>query len=416
MVNVTENIPNMTKATDRPNEGLYILFLGLIAAVPALSTDMYLPAMPTIALQWGISEARVGLSLVLWFVSFSIFLLVYGPLSDKYGRRPILLAGLSVFTVFSFLCAFSVNVFQLILFRVMQGAGAAAPSAMCMAICRDRYEGNQRKRALAYVSIILSITPMIAPMIGATLLKFVSWKAIFITQGALTIITMLISLKYKETLTSPLTEKLFKLFGRYIKLFGNRNYLLCNNAMGIIAGPFFAYLGFSSIVYISLYHLSEQTFSLLFGINAMISMTGAFLSTRLTKYFSDVRILTVCFIGYACSGVGIMLFGHIHYLFFAGFMGGLSFCLGLSRPLSNHLILEQVNEDIGSASSFIVFYQFIIGSICMAVATADWIHPIIIFGLLATIVPLLVLLLWPLLLRRLRLTNTKSDDLTKKVE
>ena len=98
MVNVTENIPNMTKATDRPNEGLYILFLGLIAAVPALSTDMYLPAMPTIALQWGISEARVGLSLVLWFVSFSIFLLVYGPLSDKYGRRPILLAGLSVFT------------------------------------------------------------------------------------------------------------------------------------------------------------------------------------------------------------------------------------------------------------------------------------------------------------------------------
>ena len=406
----------MTKTTDRPNEGLYVLFLGLIAAVPALSTDMYLPAMPTIAHQWGISEARVGLSLVLWFVSFSIFLLVYGPLSDKYGRRPILLAGLSIFTLSSFLCAFSANVFQLILFRIIQGAGAAAPSAMCMAICRDRYEGDQRKRALAYVSIILLITPMVAPMIGAMLLKFVSWRAIFISQGALTIVTLLISLRYKETLTSPLTQKLFRLFGRYAKLFGNQNYLLCNNAMGIIVGPFMGYVAFSSIVYISLYHLSEQVFSLLFGINAMISMAGAFLSTRLTKYFSDVRILTVCFIGYACSGVGIMLLGHIHYLFFAGFMGGISFCLGLSRPLSNHLILEQVNEDIGSASSFIVFYQFIIGSICMAVATADWTHPIIIFGVLATIVPLLVLLLWPLLLHRLRLTNTKSDDLTRKVE
>jgi len=281
-----------------------------------------------------------------------------------------------------------------------------------MAICRDRYKGDKRKQVLAYISIVLSITPMLAPMLGALLLKFVNWRAIFISQGTLTVATLLISLRYQETLVSPLTENFSKLFGRYIKLFSNRNYLLCNNAMGIIAGPFFGYLAFSSIVYISLYHLSEQAFSLLFGINAMISMMGAFLSTRLTKYFSDVRLLTACFTGYTCCGIGITLFGHLHYLFFAGFMGGISFCLGLTRPLSNHLILEQVNEDIGSASSFIVFYQFIVGSICMAIATADWTHPIRAFGLLAAIVPLIVLLLWPLLLHHLQLTNIQSDDST----
>lgn len=400
----------MTKTNpNKTNEGLHITFLGLIAAVPALSTDMYLPAMPTIAAQWNISEAHVGLSLVLWFVSFSIFLLVCGPLSDKYGRRPVLLTGLSLFTLSGFLCAVSANVYQLIAFRMLQGIGAAAPSAMCMAICRDRYEGDQRKRVLAYISIILSITPMIAPMLGATLLKFASWRFIFVTQGSLTVITILIALKYRETLASPLTENLSRLYGRYLKLFHNRNYLLCNNAMGIIVGPFFGYLAFSSIVYITLYHLSEQTFSLLFGINAMISMTGAFLSTRLTKYFSDVRLLTVCFFGYALSGFGIMLTGHIHFLFFAAFMGGISFCLGLSRPLSNHLVLEQVSEDIGSASSFIVFYQFIVGSICMAIATANWTHPIFAFGLQAVIAPVLVLVLWPTLLKRLRLTGSKAE-------
>lgn len=400
----------MTKTTpSKTSEGAYIVFLGLIAAVPALSTDMYLPAMPTIAAQWNISEAHVGLSLVLWFVSFSIFLLVCGPLSDKYGRRPILLAGLSLFTLSGFLCAVSANVYQLIVFRMLQGIGAAAPSAMCMAICRDRYEGDQRKRVLAYISIILSITPMIAPMLGATLLKFASWRFIFVAQGSLTVITILIALKYRETLTSPLTENLSKLYGRYLKLFHNRNYLLCNNAMGIIVGPFFGYLAFSSIVYITLYHLSEQTFSLLFGINAMISMTGAFLSTRLTKYFSDVRILTVCFLGYTFSGLGIMLTGHIHYLFFAAFMAGISFCLGLSRPLSSHLVLEQVSEDIGSASSFIVFYQFIVGSACMAIATIDWTHPIFAFGVQAVIASGLVLLLWPMLIKRLGLTGPKAE-------
>jgi DHA1 family bicyclomycin/chloramphenicol resistance-like MFS transporter len=400
----------MTQAiSSKSNQGFYILFLGIIAAVPALSTDMYLPAMPTIARQWNISEAAVSLSLVLWFVSFSIFLLVYGPLSDKYGRRPILLGGLSLFMIAGFLCALSANVYQLIAFRILQGIGAAAPSAMCMAICRDRYEGDLRKRILAYISIILSLTPMIAPTIGSILLKFTTWRVIFIMQGMLTVGTIFITLNYKETLANPLTENIIHLYGRYRKLFRNRNYLLCNNAIGIIAGPFYGYLGLSSIVYISLFHLSEQAFSLLFGLNAMISMCGAFLSTRLTKYVSDVRILTACFLGYAISGVGIMLTGHLHYLCFAAFMGGISFCLGMSRPLSNHLVLEQVSEDIGSASSFLVFYQFIIGAICMAIATADWQRPILAFGVQTVIVAAVVLLLWPVLLVRLHLVGINAE-------
>jgi DHA1 family bicyclomycin/chloramphenicol resistance-like MFS transporter len=375
--------------------------LGLIAAVPALSTDMYLAAMPLIASQWGISESRVGQSMVLWFVSFSIMLLVCGPLSDKYGRRPVLLTGLSFFTVSSFLCSSAGNIVQLILFRMLQGASAAAPASMCMAICRDRYEGEQRKHVLAYISIILSITPMIAPMIGAMLLKYVHWRAIFIVQGVLTVGTFIISLSYRETLQMPLTDQVFKLMGRYINLLRNTNYLLCNNAMGILAGPFYGYLAFSSIVYISLFRQSEQTFSILFGINAMISMLGAFTCTRITRYFSDIRLITCSLFVYALCGLGMMLWGHVHFLLFAVFMAGISFCLGMSRPLSNHLILEQVKTDIGSASSFIVFYQFLVGSVCMAITTMVWTRPIFIFGVLAFTVPVFVLMLWPLLIARI---------------
>lgn len=284
---------------------------------------------------------------------------------------------------------------------MLQGASAAAPASMCMAICRDRYEGEQRKHVLAYISIILSITPMIAPMIGAMLLKYVHWRAIFIVQGVLTVGTFIISLSYRETLQMPLTDQVFKLMGRYINLLRNTNYLLCNNAMGILAGPFYGYLAFSSIVYISLFRQSEQTFSILFGINAMISMLGAFTCTRITRYFSDIRLITCSLFVYALCGLGMMLWGHVHFLLFAVFMAGISFCLGMSRPLSNHLILEQVKTDIGSASSFIVFYQFLVGSVCMAITTMVWTRPIFIFGVLAFTVPVFVLMLWPLLIARI---------------
>ncbi|RPJ34351.1 MAG: MFS transporter [Planctomycetaceae bacterium] len=229
----------------RPDRGLlYIVFLAAIAAVPPMATDMYLAAMPIIAAEWGVAAGPVALSLVLWFGGFSVFLLVCGPLSDKYGRRPVLLAGLMLFAGASAACMVAANVVQLIAFRVLQGVGAAGPSSMCMAICRDRYEGPRRKHILAWIG----------------------W----------------------------------------------------------------------------------------------------------------------------------------HYTAFAGCMCTITFFCGMSRPLSNNLILEQVHQDIGSASAFIVFYQFMVGAICMRFVTAPWTAPIVVFGLLALLVPAAVLAIWPLLLRMLK--------------
>ena len=106
------------------------MFLALLAATPPLSTDMYLAAIPRIAGDWGVGKDMVTLTLVLWFASFSLFILVAGSLSDKYGRKPVLLTGLSVFAGSSFLCAGAQDVYQLILFRIFQGMGAGAPSAI----------------------------------------------------------------------------------------------------------------------------------------------------------------------------------------------------------------------------------------------------------------------------------------------
>jgi DHA1 family bicyclomycin/chloramphenicol resistance-like MFS transporter len=394
--------------SNRANGVFYIVFLAAIAAVPALATDMYLAAMPIIASQWAVPDSRVALSLVLWFATFSVFLLVCGPLSDKYGRRPVLLAGLSLFSVATVACALAANVTQLIAFRMLQGAGAAGPSSMCMAICRDRYEGTQRKRALAYIGIILALAPMVAPMIGAALLEYSTWRAIFVLQAVLVGVTLLISMRYEETAAERISGPLSSLMGRYRQLAKNRRYLLTNTAMGLILGPFYGFIAFAPIVYIQIYGLSNQAFSLLFALNALMSMLGAFSCIRVMKVLPDTLLLSACLIGCAAGGAGVLIWGGCHYAAFAASMCVVTFFCGMSRPLSNNLILEQVRHDIGSASSFIVFYQFIVGAACMRIVTVSWKAPILVFGLLALALPVAVLVIWPGLLRQLRTLETEA--------
>ena len=324
------------KTTGQGNGSAYIIFLAAIAAVPALATDMYLAAMPIIAKQWGVPDSRVALSLVLWFASFSVFLLVCGPLSDKHGRRPVLLAGLALFAAASVACALATNVVQLIAFRILQGIGAAGPSSMCMAICRDRYEGPRRKHILAWIGIILGLAPMIAPMMGTVLLRLWDWRAIFVVQAVLGGMLLLASWRlYRETAAERIAGRLLTLMGRYVHLARNHRYMLSVMAMGLIAGPFFGFIAFAPIIYIQIYGLSNRAFSVLFGLNALMGMCGAFVCTRAMKTLPDVVLLTVCFVGCAAGGAGILAWGGWHHAAFAAAMCTVTFFCGMSRPLSN---------------------------------------------------------------------------------
>lgn len=394
-----------SKASKPGNGFTYIVFLAAIAAVPALATDMYLPAMPTIARHWGVPDSRLALSLVLWFATFSVFLLVCGPLSDKHGRRPVLLAGLGLFTLASVACALATDATQLIAFRILQGIGAAGPSSMCMAICRDRYEGTRRKHILAWIGIILGLAPMISPTIGSLLLRVSSWRTIFLLQAGLGGTFLLTSWRlYRETAAQRTTGRFLTLMGRYIVLARNHRYVLSVTTMGLILGPFYGFIAFAPILYLQIYGLSNRAFSLLFALNALTGMCGAFFCTRVMRFFADTVLLTACLLGCVAGGAGLLVWGGCHYAAFAAAMCLVTFSCGMSRPLCNHLILEQVHRDIGSASSFIVFYQFVVGALCMRFVTLPWGAPIHVFGLVALLVPAVVLAVWPLLLHLLRAT------------
>jgi DHA1 family bicyclomycin/chloramphenicol resistance-like MFS transporter len=401
----------MTFLTRR--EWLYVIFLGMVSASAAISTDMYLPALTTIAKQFGAAEHVVGLSLVLWFAAFGVTLLVWGPLSDRFGRRPVLYIGMVLFLLSSLLCAFSQNVWQLIAFRILQGVAASAPASMCMAICRDRYEGDRRKKTLAYMGMIVGITPILAPSIGSFVLHFLNWRFIFVAQALAAAITIAISTGYVETIGKKMTGSFFHMADRYRVLILNRRYILAVTIMGLIAGPFFGYLAFSSIVYMKLYGLSSQTFGILFAASAVSGITGGFTCTLLTGRVSDTRLVTVCLTGCTVGGLAVLLFGGMHYLAFAASICIYTFFSGMSRPVSTHLILEQVKTDIGSASSFMICYNFILGAVCMAYSTAAWSRPILAYGIIAVTLPAFVLCMWPLLLRLIEIHRPTPAELDR---
>jgi DHA1 family bicyclomycin/chloramphenicol resistance-like MFS transporter len=149
-----------------------------------------------------ITLAQANLSLVAFFVSFSAFLLLNGPLADRFGRRPVLIGGISLYIAGSLLCAGAASITILVLARIIQACAAAAGSAMALTLTKDLYSGNEQKKILAYIGVLIPLCPMVAPSIGALMLQYVSWRGIFLAQATLTLPALYGSFRLKEPMNT----------------------------------------------------------------------------------------------------------------------------------------------------------------------------------------------------------------------
>src|SRR3984885_1089250 len=162
---------------------LFALFLGALAALPPISIDMALPALGSIAHSLHVTPGMAQLTLSFFMAGFALSPIVYGPLSDRYGRRPMLLLGLVLFTLGGFACAVSGSLNLLLLARFVQGAGAGSGMSLAMAMVRDLFIGKKAQGRLAVITVVTNSAPMIAPALGAALLSHLGWRAIYIATG-----------------------------------------------------------------------------------------------------------------------------------------------------------------------------------------------------------------------------------------
>lgn len=384
--------------------------IALLTAFPPLATDMYIPAIPTLQKQWGKPLSVINLTLVCFFVAYCVSLLFYGPVSDRYGRKPPLMAGISIYVIACILCALSPSAESLIVSRIIQAMGAASAATLAMAICKDIFEGKEREQILAVIAVIVSLAPMLAPVLGGWLLKWCSWPWIFVSQALLGTISLAGVMRMEETLKNPIEVKIRELASGYVSLFRNKRFMGCAIMVALGAFPLFSFIGGSADIYITRLGLSEQTFGYFFGANALAFMAGSFSCSRLLRIISSKNLMTAGFTGILSGGLWMLLFPHHGPYSLAFPMALVTFSIGLSRPPSNNLVLEQVDSHAGAASSLMIFSYFMFGAISMWLISLDWQNKIKTIGTVALVSGLMMLGMWLVLQR---FSGKKTSGVTK---
>ncbi|SFM46874.1 MFS transporter, DHA1 family, bicyclomycin/chloramphenicol resistance protein [Methanolobus profundi] len=374
--------------------------LALLTAFPAFSTDMILPAIPSLAILWDKPLAVVNLILICFFVTYGFSLLFYGPISDRYGRKKPLMAGITLYIFASILCSMASGATALIVFRILQAAGAAASAALSMAMTKDIFSGTERQRILAYIAVIMALAPMFAPIVGGWILAYLKWNWIFIAQGIMGLIGLLGVIRTPETLKERSKVPISKVMHSYGNLLLNRNYVIMVLVMSVSLLPLYSFIASSSALYINGFGMTEQGFSYFFAFNALALMAGSMSCLKLTDRMNSNHLITAGFAGITLGAAAILLIGQNGPWSFAIPMALVTYSIGLSRPPSNHLVLEQVHKDAGAASSLLIFTYFTLGAVGMWLVSLEWMERMQILGTITLVCGALVLAAWLILQKK----------------
>ncbi|MGV9307366.1 multidrug effflux MFS transporter [Nonomuraea sp. NPDC003727] len=360
--------------TGSGRRGLLLLILGALSAIGPLSIDMYLPALPAITGEMLSAPAQVQLTLTACLVGISLGQVLAGPLSDVRGRRFPLIVGVAGYALASLLCAFAPSVPALIATRLAQGVMGGAALVIVRAVVRDLYEGAAIARIFATLMLVSGLAPILAPIAGAQLLSFTSWRGIFVALSVAGVVLLLAVLPgVKETLPADQRERggLGNTVATFWRLLGDRSFMACSLAAGLAFAGMFAYISGSPFVLQEVYGASPQQFSLIFGLNALGLTVMAQLGGRLSGRVSPARLvlagMLVSLVGAALlvtattagsPGTGAGLGGVVAALFVM--MCG----AGLVLPGTGALALAgQPPQVAGSASALLGVLQFAFGAV-----------------------------------------------------
>src|SRR5687767_8142287 len=248
------------------------MILGALTAMGPLAIDMYLPALPAIADDLNTSAASVQVSLAVYFIGIAVGQAFYGPLSDRWGRKPVLYFGLAVFVASSVGCALAADVRALLAFRFVQALGGCAPLVIPRAVVRDYFDQRGSVRMLSVLMLVMGLAPILAPLIGGQLLVNFGWRSIFwvlAAYGATWLGIVAVSLPESLPEERRLRQPVRLVLANYLGLLRDRSYLGYVLSGAMMFSGLLAYIAGSPFVFIELFHVSPERFGLFFGANAI---------------------------------------------------------------------------------------------------------------------------------------------------
>lgn len=349
------------------------LLLGLITAVGPFAIDIYLPALPTLGASLQASPAAVQMSLTVFFMIIGVCQLFYGPISDVFGRKLPIYAGLLIFVIGSIGCALAPTIEVLIGFRALQAFGACAGMVIPRAIVRDLYTGHEAARLMALLMLVVSISPILAPLAGSLIISVWSWRAMFVVLAIAALLCLVMTIVQLPE-THPAERRLGKTLGNAFGSYGALLHDPVFTGLSVVGGfgiaAFFIFIGSAPFVYIEYYGLTPTQFSLCFALNAASFFALSQLTARLSARFGLAPLIRWSAAGLATVMTLLALttlLGNSLPLMMALLFIGFGF-LGLLLPAAGVLSLEDHGAVAGSASALLGAIQMITGAIAMALS------------------------------------------------
>lgn len=357
----------------RPGTFALTALLAGLSAVGPLTTDMYLPSLPDIARALGASTAQVQLTISTYLIGFAVGQVVYGPVSDRHGRKPVLLAAIALYCVASLACALATSIHMLIGARALQALGGSGGIVLARAMVRDLYSGTRAGRELSLIGAVMALAPVLAPVAGGALQTGFGWRSVFFILVAAGVMgAALVWWMLPETLAQRAADPVSpsSIARSYRVVARNPAYLAY---LGLATASFaglFAWISGTSFVLQNLYGLSPFAFGLAFAVGSIGYMAGSMLSAQLTRFFGLDGIIGIGGVLVAAGGLSMTAAVALGFTSAASLVVPMAVYLagmGMVLPQSLAGAMTPFPERAGAASSLLGFIQQSVAAVCGAI-------------------------------------------------
>jgi len=347
------------------NNRFLVVLLGLLAGLGPLCTDLYLPALPDITEQLNSTTATSQITLTAALFGLGIGQLIFGPLSDKFGRKIPLLLSLALFIAASLWCAAGTNITQLIIARFIQGLAGSGGAVLSRAIARDHYSGAELTRFFALLMAVNGLAPIAAPIIGGFQLQYTQWQGLFISLAVIAGALLLTStMGLKESL-NPSHANQHSMLSAMKEVLGNRSFIGMSLAQGFVFAGMFAYIAASSYVFQEQFELTPQEYSYVFGMNGFGLILSAMIAARFARHHGETTVVNYAII-LAVLSAGVLLLVGLSNTSIGLVMPALFVTIAFTSALAtliNSKAMQQLHKNAGVGSAVLGATMFAFGGI-----------------------------------------------------
>ena len=390
-----------------------IVFIILANTIIPFSIDMYTPAVPSLPGYFNTTPYLVNFTLMGFFLCLTIASLVFGPVSDRFGRKPLLVGSLIAYVAGSALCAISPSIYTLIGARVVQAFGAGALMAVSMALVKDCFIEQRREQMISIIQVLSVVGPVIAPLAGGILLQFFSWRSSFVALAIFGTVCLALAVLFDESLPSEERKEggLVSTMGGLVAVGRNRAFVVLLVTVALFNVAFNAYLAVASYIYEDFFGTTPQEYTYFFAVTAAFTALGPFIWLKARRKVA-ARTFTHAMIALGFLSAALLLtVGESSVFAFCGALILFATIQSAIRPYTTNILLSQQKGDTGAASSLIGFTISIFGVIGMNVIMAPWRTYVFGMGVIMLVCAIGSLAMWLYLLHS---PHTRIPELEKR--